>query len=241
MKNQLFLGDALEILPTLSSGSVDLICSDLPYGTTQNKWDSVLPLDLMWELFYKVLKPGGQIVLTAAQPFTSLLISSNIKNFKYDVIWEKTISSGQLNVKRQPLRCHETILVFGNKSKATTYNEQKEQGGTPYKITRKKVKNEGCYGDQKPSIKVSDGSRHARSVIKIPNPRIKGGHPTQKPVLLMEYLIKVYSNRGDTVLDPTMGVGSTGVAALKLDRNFIGIEINPNYFNKANIRIRDVK
>lgn len=230
-------GDALDLMESLEAGSIDLICSDLPYGTTQNIWDKILPLNRMWSSFYRVLKPEGLIVLTAAQPFTSILVSSNMDNFKYDLVWEKTIGSGQLNVKRQPIRIHETILVFGRKGKKSVYNEQKETGYAPYKITRKNVKSDGCYGAQKPSIKVSDGTRHAKSIIKISNPRIRNGHTTQKPEQLMSHLIRMYSNPGDIVLDPTMGSGTTGVSAVLEGRSFIGIEIKKTYFNIAKNRI----
>lgn len=229
--------DAFKLLDEQAEHSVELICVDLPYGTTQNKWDSVLPFKEMWEKFYRVLKPTGVIVLTASQPFTSLLVASNIDGFKYEIIWEKTVGSGQLNIKRQPLKVHESILVFHSSSKST-YNEQKTTGAKPYSITRKNAKSEGCYGKQESSSKVSSGERHAKSVIKISNPRIKGGHPTQKPTELMEYIIKTFSNRGDTVLDCCSGSGSTGEAALLTGRNFIGSELDKEYFKKANTRLK---
>ena len=160
---------------------------------------------------------------------------SNIDMFKYDIIWEKTINSGQLNVKKMPLRSHENILIFYNKNR--TYNEQKTKG-EPYKIKRTDTTGDG-YGGQKGSEKNNEGYRHARSVIKISNPRKKGGHPTQKPVELMEYLIKAYTNEGDTVLDCCMGCGSTGIAAVKNNRKFIGIEMEKKYFDVASKDITD--
>ena len=231
---KLYNGDAIEGMKLLPSNSIDLICVDLPYGTTQNKWDVIIPLDDMWKEFNRVKTERGIIALTAAQPFTSILVASNLKQFKYDLVWEKSISSNQLNVKKQPLRSHESVLIFYDKP--GTYNEQRTEG-KPYKINRKSVRNGGCYGDQVSSSKDNDGFRHARSVIKIANPRIKGGHPTEKPVALMEYLIKCYSNEGDTVLDCCMGSGSTGEAAKTWNRKFIGIELNGGYFKKAKRRL----
>jgi site-specific DNA-methyltransferase (adenine-specific) len=226
-------------MENIEKNSVNLILVDLPYGTTQNKWDEIIPFDKMWGFFNKILHKNGNIVLTATQPFSSKLVLSNIKNFKYEIIWEKTISSNQLNVKRQPLRSHESILIFNNNSKAT-YNEQKTEG-EPYKINRKVNFEKQSYGDQKDSIKINDGFRHAKSVIKISNPRVKGGHPTQKPLELMKYLINAFSNEEDTVLDCCMGSGTTGEAALLLNRFFIGIEKDSKYFDIANKRIESVK
>lgn len=231
-------GDCLKEMKNIPDKSIHLICVDLPYGTTQNKWDAIIPFDKMWEEFNRVLTDDGTIVLTAAQPFSSKLIMSNIANFKYEIIWEKTIGSGQLNIKRQPLRVHESILIFYKNF--GTYNEQKTEG-KPYKIKRKvKSKGEG-YGKQTDSEKTNDGFRHARSVIKVANPRIKGGHPTQKPVELMEYLVKAFSNPGDSVLDCCMGSGTTGVAAVNLGRKFIGMELDQDYFDQAKKRIKETQ
>lgn len=229
--HRLILGDCLAVLPTLDKQSVNLICVDLPYGITQNKWDVVIPMKPLWECFEHVLAENGCIVMTAAQPFASMLIMSNIEWFKYDIIWQKTIASGQLSVNTRPLRTHEHILIFYKNF--GTYNEQKTHGNAPYKISRKaNYKNEN-YGKQKESSKESDGSRHATSVLTISNPRIKDGHPTQKPVTLLQYIIKTYSNKNDTVLDCCMGAASAGVASLHLDRQFIGIENNSEYFEIA--------
>lgn len=223
-------GDCLEILKGIPASSVDLLLTDLPYGTTQNKWDTVIPFEPLWEKLLRVVKPNGALVFTATQPFTSFLVCSKPNLFKYEMIWEKTVCSGQLNVKRQPLRAHESILVFYREQ--PSYNEQKTIG-EPYSISRK-VSFEGPgYGKQKDSKKENDGFRHARSVLKISNPRSKGGHPTQKPVELMEHLIKMYTKEGDIVLDPCMGSGTTGRAALKLGRRFIGIELDKVYFSLA--------
>lgn len=194
----------------------------------------MIPIDEMWSEFNRITKKNGVVVLTATQPFTSKLVISNLANFKYDLIWEKTISSGQLNVRKQQLRNHESILVFAKSP--FTYNEQKTEG-SPYKINRKVKNGENNYGTQKDSSKENEGYRHAKSVIKVSNPRIKGGHPTQKPIELMEYIIKTYSNKGDLVLDCCMGSGTTGVAAIKNERLFYGIELDANYFKTSKQRI----
>lgn len=231
---KLYNDNCIKVMGKLPEHSFDLIATDLPYGTTQNKWDEIIPFDIMWKSFYRLLKSTGIVVLTAAQPFSSKLVMSNLKDFKYETIWEKTVGSGQLNIKKQPLRVHESILVFYRKF--NTYNEQCTEGA-PYIIKIKVTfKGEG-YGKQTDSEKINSGFRHAKSIIKVPNPRIKGGHPTQKPLKLFEYIVKTYSNEGDLVLDCCMGSGTTGEAALKLNRNFIGIELDKNYFFKANERL----
>jgi len=232
----LIQGNCIEKLNNLAKNSVDLICVDLPYGTSRNKWDQIIPFSEMWESFFYVLKSNGNIVLTASQPFTSKLICSNLLDFKYEIIWEKTIGSNQLNIKRQPLRIHESILVFYKNF--GTYNEQKTNG-KPYSINRTINFDGYGYGKQYSSSKRNDGFRHAKSIIKIPNPRIKGGHPTQKPLELMKFIVKTFSNENDIVLDCCMGSGTTGEAALSLNRKFIGIELDTNYFNIAIERLRN--
>lgn len=232
----LYQGDCLDVMKTLTTKSVDLIAVDLPYGTTQNTWDVVIPFDELWGCFKNLLKENGVVVLTATQPFASKVVCSNLDWFKYDLIWEKTIGSGQLNISHQPLRVHESVLVFYNKK--PTYNEQKTVGD-PYKINRKVDYKNESYGSQKDNSKDNDGYRHAKSIIKIPNPRIKGGHPTQKPLELMDYIIKTFTNQDDVVLDCCMGSGTTGVSAINLGRRFIGIEKDENYFLDASKRIQD--
>ena len=228
--NYLMQGNCLNKMQLLPEKSIDLILTDLPYGVSQNVWDEIIPFNNLWEQYERIIKDKGIIILTATQPFTSMLVMSNPKLFKYERIWEKTIGSGQLNIKKQPLRIHESILVF-YKSPGT-YNEIKTVGEA-YKINRKiKSKGEG-YGAQADSSKENNGFRHARSIIKISNPRIKNGHPTQKPLELMEYLIKTYSNVEDVVLDSCLGSGITGVAAKNLNRNFLGIELDKKWFNRA--------
>jgi site-specific DNA-methyltransferase (adenine-specific) len=235
---QLYHDDCLNTLKSIEPKSIDMVLCDLPYGTTQNKWDSIIPLEELWSLYDSVTKENAAIVLTASQPFTSKLIVSNIDNFKLEWIWKKTVGSGQLNIKSQPLKMHESVLVFYKKK--PTYNEQMTVG-KPYKMNRKAASfKDANYGKQKDVVVENDGVRHAQSVIEIGNPRIKNGHPTQKPVELCEYFIKTYSNEGDTVLDNCMGSGSTGVAALNLKRKFIGIEKDETYFNSAKQRIENV-
>lgn len=236
MKVQLYQGNFLEKMQEIQDHSVHLIAVDLPYGVSNSKWDNIIPFKEMWEQFYRVLTTDGNIVLTATQPFTSKLIMSNLGDFKYEVIWEKTIGSGQLSIKRQPLKVHESILIFYKK--LGTYNEQKTLGESYTRTRKVNFKGEG-YGKQVDSEKKNDGYRHARSVVKIPNARYKGGHPTQKPVSLMEYIIKTYSNENDIVLDCCMGSGTTGVATCGLKRNFIGIELDSFYFEMAKTRIEE--
>lgn len=226
INTKLFQGDCLEIMPTLPTASVDMVLCDLPYGTTQNKWDSVISLDLLWKEWLRLNK--GATVLTASQPFTSLVVTSNIDDFKYSWIWEKSAPTGHLNAKRMPMRIHEDILVFGN----SIYNPQ---ALVPYgKITKRggNGTNFGRSGTQN----FQEFTNYPRTIVKFAHDG-KAIHPTQKPVALMEYLIKTYTNEGDTVLDNCMGSGTTGVACANLNRNFIGIEKDEKYFQIAKERI----
>lgn len=226
----LMQGDCIDIMRSMEHNSVDLFLCDPPYGTTCNKWDSILPLDELWVLIEKLLVKDGTVIFTAAEPFSSLLITSNIDNFKYEVIWKKTIGSGQLNIKHRPLVVHEKVLVFYKTTKSV-YNPILTKG-TPYSINRKGFK-ESNYRQTTGCTINNTGTRQPTSVIEISNPRIKGGHPTQKPVKLFEYLIDTYSNPGQTVCDFCMGSGSSGIAAILNGRDFIGIEKDEEYFNKA--------
>lgn len=223
------IGDCLDRLSEIPDDYIDCIITDLPYGTTRNKWDNPISLPDLWREYMRILKPKGNVILFGMQPFTSQLVMSNPDMFRYEIIWEKTIGSGQLNIKRQPLRVHENILVFYDKP--GTYNEQRSQG-TPYSIQRKSV-GEGNYNSQTESSKVNTGFRHAKTIVKVSNPRIKGGHPTEKPVELLVYLVRTYSNKGDKILDSCMGAGSTGVAAISEGRKFVGIELDPQYYSVA--------
>lgn len=231
-------GDCLELMPQLPDGCVDMVLADLPYGTTRNRWDSVIDLPALWAEYERVIAPGGVIVLTAAQPFTSVLVTSNLKLFKYEWIWHKTIGSGQLNVKRQPLRVHESVLVFY--AKQPTYNPQMTEG-EPYRATRKAAGWDGRgYNGQQDHTAVNRGTRVPKSVLTVSNPRIKGGHPTQKPLELFSYLVSTYTNPGDLVLDNVIGSGTTAEAAARLGRRFIGMELDAEYVAMARERMSRV-
>lgn len=238
MSVQLLQGDCLDLLPTLPAQSVDLVLSDWPYGTTACAWDSVIPLDKLWPAIRRVLQPRGAVVLTASQPFTSVLVLSNIDWFRYEWIWEKSRASNFLDANRKPLKIHESVLVFSPVLPA--YNPQKWQIPERF-MDRRKVFNlssdtrEMYHKFQAVPHKKDDGSRLPVSVLCFPNE--VGLHPTQKPLALMEYLIRTYSNPGDVVLDNTMGSGTTGHACVTTGRAFIGIEQDAAYFAIACARI----
>jgi len=230
---KLINGDCLEVMKDIPDGSVDMVLTDPPYGTTACKWDSIIPLEPMWEQLKRIIKPNGAIVMTASQPFTSKLISSNYKMFKYCWVWDKGQGTGFLNAKKQPLRTYEDVIVFYGKQ--CTYKPQMRLGHKPYKCKQGKTKSEN-YGKQTGAITESSGERYPLNIIKFKRDKEKL-HSTQKPVALMEYLIKTYTNEGETVLDFTMGSGTTGVACKNLDRNFIGIELDKEYYDIAVNRI----
>ena len=228
------LGDCLEVMKAIPDKSIDAIICDLPYGTTACKWDSVIPFEPLWEQYKRVIKDNGAIVLTASQPFTTILISSNLKQFKYNWVWKKPQGVDPFQVKNRPLNNIEDICVFA-KGKAV-YKPQMENG-LPYSITRDKRSrvNEVTGAVMKQTTTVNDGVRYPTRILEFKQQR--GFHPTQKPVALMEYLIKTYTNEGETVLDNCMGSGTTGVACKNLNRKFIGIEQDPTYFEIAKNRI----
>lgn len=235
----LMKGDCLERMKEIESGSVEMILTDPPYGTTQCKWDSVIPLEPMWEQLKRIIKPNGAIVMTAAQPFTSALVMSNIKQFKYQWVWEKNLKTGNLNAKRMPMCGHEDVLVFCEKS--PTYNPQKRKRTTEVKSGNKKNSKTEVYGkqrefyvDNQSDLISPDTVLSGIACVHSSDGRL---HPNQKPVALMEYLIKTYTNEGETVLDFTAGSGTTGVAAINLGRKFIGIEMDDHYFEVAKGRI----
>jgi len=229
-------GDCLEQMKTLGDGSIDMILTDPPYGTTACKWDSIIPLEPMWEQLKRVIKPNGAIVMTASQPFTTTLIASNMNMFKYCWVWEKGAPVGFLNARRMPLKDHEDICVFYQKQ--PTYSPQ-GLTVTNTKSSRKngKTKTGGTYGAVSDVEYVAKEGNFPRSVQRFKRVTHKQIHPTQKPVALMEYLIKTYTNEGETVLDFTMGSGTTGVAAKNLNRSFVGIELDPDYYNIAKARV----
>ena len=237
----LFLGDCLEKMKEITDGSVDMVMCDLPYGTTQNKWDSVIPLEPLWREYRRVCKPRAAIVLTASQPFTSALVMSNLTAFKYDWCWRKPKGTGHLNAKKQPMRDKEDVLVFYREQ--CTYNPQ-FTAGTPYKDKAGKdhsasTSMTGSYGAYTNYREDNDGKRYPKQVIEFGVVERGTQHPTQKPVALMEYLIRTYTNEGQTVLDNTMGSGTTGVACANTGRQFIGIERDEAYFAIAKKRIED--
>ena len=224
----LLQGDCLELMKQVSDKSIDLILCDLPYGTTRCKWDSVIPFDKLWTQYNRIIKDNGAIVLFGAEPFSSTLRMSNIKNYKYDWVWEKEQGTNQLNAKIQPLRKHENICVFYKKQ--PTYNPQMSEGN-PYTINRDTSTD--LYGSQKPSSTVNHGTRYPTTILKFNRELKPRYHPTQKPVALLEYLVKTYTNEGDTVLDNCMGSGSTGVACKNTNRKFVGMELDENYYKVA--------
>ena len=231
----LLQGDCLELMKDIPDGSVDMVLTDPPYGTTQCKWDSIIDLPLMWEQLKRVVKPNGAIVMTASQPFTTTLISSNIKQFKYNWVWNKRQGTGFLNAKKQPLRSCEDVVVFYKKQ--PVYNPQMRLGFTPYVCKQGGTKTEN-YGKQSGAITKSDGSRYPLTLLEFARDKSKI-HPTQKPIDLMEYLIKTYTNEGEIVLDFAMGSGTTGVACKNLGRSFIGMELDKDYFGIASKRINE--
>lgn len=226
----LYHGDCLEIMDELINQNivVDAIICDPPYGTTKCKWDEIIPFDEMWKRLNKLIKPNGIIILFGSEPFSSTLRISNIKNYKYDLIWEKPQGVDPLNAKNRPLNNIECLSVFYHKK--PTYNPQFETG-SPYSITRDKNKRvcEIQNWEYKTTTTINKGFRYPKRVLKFS--RETGFHPTQKPVLLLENLINTYTNVDDLVLDFTMGSGSTGVACKNTNRNFIGIEKEYKYFN----------
>lgn len=242
---QLHLGDCLDVMCKMETASVDMVFCDLPYGTTQNKWDIVVPFETLWEEYNRVIKLNGAVLLMGQAPFDKVLACSNLRNFRYEWIWEKNKATGHLNAKKMPMKCHENILVFYQK--LCTYNPQKTQGHKPmnavlpkdaipepdekrnYNHVSKRLGNPGGTTERCP-----------RDVIKFPvinNDSSEKWHPTQKPVQMVEYFINTYSNPGDVVLDNCMGSGTTGIACKNTGRQFIGIEKNPDYFKLAQTRI----
>lgn len=233
---KLLQGDCLEVMKTIPDGSVDLVLCDPPYGITACKWDSVIDLELMWDQLKRIIKPNAAIVMTASQPFTTRLISSNYKMFKYCWVWDKVKTGAFAIAKYRPLANHEDICVFGS-GRVNYY---------PIMVERDVPKKSKPYtASGSAHLKYNDGKartythKYPKTILKVSNAYNTGKlHPTQKPVELMEYLVKTYSRPHDTVLDFCMGSGSTGVAAKNLDREFIGIELDPDYFEIAKNRLK---
>ncbi len=216
--------------------SIDCIITDLPYGTTQCKWDSIIPFEPLWDQYNRVIKENGAIVLFGTEPFSSHLRLSNLRNYKYDWIWDKVKGTGFLNAKRQPMRNHELISVFYKKQ--CTYNPQKTYGHKKKKSYRSKDLQTDVYGEMKNDYTYESTERYPRSIqVFSTDTQNSSLHPTQKPVALIEYLIKTYTNEGEIVLDSCMGSGTCGVACRNLNRRFIGIEMDEKYFKIAEERI----
>lgn len=240
---KLHLGDCLDVMRGMDAGSVDAVVTDLPYGNTQNDWDEIIPLQPMWEQVKRVLRRGGVFVTTATQPFASRLIVSNSTWFKWEDIWRKSHATGHLNCKVMPLRQHENILVFGDGR--VTYNPQVRRKATVDVRVGERSSLTSSYGKanivSERTIAYED--TYPRSVVDFgsANNGERGHHPTQKPVALYAYLIRTYTNPGDTVLDMTMGSGTTLVAAVKEGRNGVGIELDPGYFAIAERRIAEAQ
>lgn len=238
LKNTVIQGDCLEVMKDIPDKSIDMILCDLPYGTTACKWDTIIPFEPLWEQYKRIIKDNGAIVLTASQPFTSALVMSNIKMFKYEWIWEKSLSGSPALCRKTPMKVHENVLVFGGKN----YNPQMTKG-----TKRKKgISGSSIEGQKFISSGINNGEinddYYPRSVQYFSNADRKNKvHPTQKPVALFEYLIKTYTSVGDTILDNCIGSGTTAVAAINTGRNFIGIEMDKGYCDIANKRIQEAR
>ena len=240
----LMQGDCLERMKEIADGSVDMVLCDLPYGTTENKWDCVIPFAPLWEQYHRVCKKNAAVVLFSQMPFTVDVVNSNRKEFRYEWIVEKDCPTGFLNAHKMPLKCHENVLIFYRA--LPTYNPQFLQG-KPYMRLHEGKNASTNYGKEDTYTTVSDGKRYPKDMLYFNFPRVHWDnsadkfHPTQKPVALLEYLVRTYSNEGEPVLDNTMGSGSTGVACVNTGRSFIGIERDAGYFAIAEKRIADAK
>lgn len=230
-------GDCLELMKEIPDGRVDMILCDLPYGTTACKWDTVIPFEPLWEQYKRVIKENGAIALTSQQPFTSALIMSNAGMFRYEWIWCKTEATGHLNAKKAPMKAHENIAVFYKS--LPTYNPQKTTGHVRKTAVADRAKKmSDCYGDQKGVTRYDSTERYPRSTVTFSTDKQHSTiHPTQKPVALFEYLIRTYTNEGETVLDNCAGSGTTGIACINSNRKFILIEKDEGYYAKAKQRI----
>lgn len=240
--NKIYLGDCLELMPKhVEDKSIDMIFCDLPYGTTQNKWDSIIPFNELWKEYKRVIKDNGVIVLFAQTPFDKVLGSSNLKMLKYEWVWEKTQATGHLNAKKMPMKAHENILVFYKN--LPTYNPQKTKGHKPMNsgVRRSSLKNENYNEINKVDLPFGGATdRYPRTVLEFKSDKQKNYlHPTQKPLDLIEYMIKTYTNEGDLILDNTCGSGTTLMGAKNLNRDYIGIEKEKKYFNISLNRLKN--
>lgn len=241
----LYNDDCLNVLPTIADGTVDFICVDLPYGTTSIGWDEVIPMEKLWPEYWRILKPTGIVALFGSQPFSSYLITTGIKEFKYEIIWNKNKCGSPGLAKYRPMKVHENILIFSKKT--GTYNPQMEEG-KPFKRKSKNPqgyvgkKNDHKYGMKPRTEFENTGTRYPKSILNISRDfsAQQQVHPTQKPLPLLEWLVLTYTNSGDTVLDHCMGSGVTGVACKLHNRNFIGVELEEQYYNISQQRINEV-
>lgn len=232
-------GDCLELMKDIPDKSIDAIICDLPYGTTACKWDTIIPFEPLWEQYKRIIKDNGVITLTAGQPFTSKLVVSNIDMFKYEWIYQKEKGVNFITANKKPMFCHENILIFYKKQ--PTYNPQKTIG-LPYTKKQKYAESRETHPSITKSLdKKSNGERFPITIQRFKRDKVQKMHPTQKPVALMEYLVKTYTNENDIVLDNTMGSGTTGVACVNLNRNFIGMELDEKYFDIATTRIYEAQ
>jgi DNA modification methylase len=238
--NKIYNEDCLEGMKKIKDKSIDMILCDLPYGTTQCKWDTIIPFEPLWEQYERIIKNNGAIVLFGCEPFSSHLRISNLKLYKYDWVWDKVKGTGFLNAKRQPMRNHELISVFYKKQ--CFYNPQKTTGHKNKKSFRRKDLQTDVYGTMNNDYNYESTERYPRSIqVFSTDTQNSSLHPTQKPVELCEYLIKTYTNEGETVLDNCMGSGTTAIACINTNRNYIGFELDENYYNIANERIENHK
>jgi len=241
--DKIYNEDCLIGMQRIPDGSVDCIICDLPYGTTACAWDTIIPFEPLWEQYKRVIKPNGAIVLFGSQPFTSKLILSNEKMFKYEMIWEKTRGGNSICLGKQPFKVHENICVFYEKM--PTFNEQKWKIADYYVDKRKSINDSISYSEhQKEDVRVikrhkDDGFRHSQTILPFESYWSKDMHPTQKPVDLLRYLIRTYTNEGETILDNCMGSGTTAIACIREKRNFIGFELDEEYWKKACERVKN--
>lgn len=235
---RLMQGNCLELMKELPDGSVDMILADPPYGTTACKWDVIIPFDQMWAELNRIIKPNGAIVLFGSEPFSSMLRCSNLKMFKYDWVWEKTRPSNPMLAKRRPLSYHENIIVFGDRIE---YRPQMVIAEKAHNKQGRKLKASESNGIKENYVNDAYSKlRYPKSIVRFDRGEVQV-HPTQKPVSLLEYLIKTYTQEGETVLDFTMGSGSTGVACVNTGRKFIGMELDEDYYQVASDRISGTK
>ena len=234
--NKIYNEDCLVGMEKIPDNSVDMVLCDLPYGTTRNKWDSIIPLEPLWEQYKRIIKDNGAIVLTAQTPFDKVLGVSNLKMLKYEWIWQKSQGTGHLNAKKMPLKNHENILVFYKKP--PIYNPVMRTGFKSY--TCKSGKASKNYGSQVQVVTENSGDRYPLTVLEFNKDKDKL-HPTQKPVALFEYLIKTYTNENDVILDNCMGSGTTAIACMNTNRNFIGFELDKGYYDIALERIGGIE